>query len=276
MFSDEYALEFSELGNQMTRNKLDNSGHNPFWKRVCESYTDTTKHNELQHANHKFEGIDPSEIVVHSPKKLQSMWHEMHRQYKHVHSKYTQSGNHDPDFLAAVDLGTEQDDFINFCERPVLLYLRKCLKLRPNLCGFVQASLPDIAKIDTIGKTLYCSPSSTPSQSPSNFSSVSKRTSSLANAISEIANPAFRAEKLKMQSDLKKQEIEDKKKWLETSSVLNELKVQRMEVENRFMKEEKQIVFLSECLADENIDEEERQIYLKSLKKARLSLLEKF
>lgn len=69
-----------------------------------------------------FRGIDPSVTKPHPPEKLFAMAKELTQKYFAAEQRFTKSGQH-------------ENDFRNFVEKQgAVLYLRKWLKVRRNLC----------------------------------------------------------------------------------------------------------------------------------------------
>ena len=75
--------------------------------------------------------INPSKIVPHEWKKLQTIWKSINADYQAAYTRFTISG-------------TNENNFFPFCNGKLdVYYLRRNLSLKPNLVDTVIANLPD-------------------------------------------------------------------------------------------------------------------------------------
>ena len=146
LFSDNFAGEFSKIGNVATRECLDSgkaTNDMYFRERVRDAFVSpdcTTTYNELHFIGENDDGnkifgtlhhINPASIVQHDWKKLRAIWKNVKAEYKAALSRFTLSGTHDSDFFA-------------FCKGNLeTYYLHLHLQERPELNGMVEADLPD-------------------------------------------------------------------------------------------------------------------------------------
>jgi hypothetical protein len=126
LFSDEFVLDFAELGNVASRQLLDSGkagNQHHFWERVASAFIE--KKDEfgvmrflddevLQDHDH----IDPSKVIPHDWKKLRAMWKSTNADYKTALTKFTQSGTHDHNFYGFCNGKVEA-----YYLRPVLMAL---------------------------------------------------------------------------------------------------------------------------------------------------------
>ena len=119
LFHDDFADDFAKEGKTKTRMELDARGGATgvtFWDRVAEAYNDIGNDwDDLQFDHAVFEGLDPFNFVNHDAKKLKNMWKELNSHYKAALCNYTKSGNHNPEFMEAIQRGEEEDDFVCKC-----------------------------------------------------------------------------------------------------------------------------------------------------------------
>jgi hypothetical protein len=145
LFSDEFAEDFSKLGDIPKRHELDNNSNTycqeDFWKAIVPAYvTPSDKFNDVMFYDDvlRAENINPSIILTHDWRRLRDIWRDTQSKYKECNSNYTLSGNHDSSFL-------------NFCQgRLDVYYLHLQLAQRPQLQAFVDSSLPSDVFSDSL------------------------------------------------------------------------------------------------------------------------------
>jgi hypothetical protein len=140
LFSDDFAEDFSRIGNSPSRHTLDvgkAAYDESFWSRVAAAYvTHEPDYDLLQFIDDNvfaFETtINPSKNIPHDWKKLRVIWKAVNADYKVAFDHFTQSGTHD-------------DNFYNFCGgKKEAYYLRLHLELKPGLNIMVEANLPEL------------------------------------------------------------------------------------------------------------------------------------
>ena len=101
LFSDEFAEDFSKLGDIPKRHKLDNNSNTycqeDFWKTIVPAYvTPSNKFNNIMFYDDvlRAENINPSIILTHDWRRLRDIWRNTQSKYKECNSNYTASGNH--------------------------------------------------------------------------------------------------------------------------------------------------------------------------------------
>jgi hypothetical protein len=137
LFSDDFAEEFSSIGNTANRQTLDvgkAAYESGFWSKIEAAYLvskpeyDTLQFEEDEIINETT--INPAKIVKHDWKKLRSIWKAVNADYKQACDRFTQSGTHD-------------STFYSFCNgKKEAYYLRLLLGNRPSLNEMVEADLP--------------------------------------------------------------------------------------------------------------------------------------
>lgn len=193
VFSDKFADRFATLGNVSGRAELDQgvaANDEWFWADVQTDFIsddDNNNYGKLQFTGEADDvmdmygmEIDPSKIVQHDWKKLRKIWKQLNSDYKAALHRFTQSGTHD-------------DNFFNFCYGKLdVYYLRKHLAIRPNLVGFVEATLPEEVQLSTDNPTNAASDRAS-DKSRSNEKRKRGR-DEVADAIREFGNSTMRME----------------------------------------------------------------------------------
>jgi hypothetical protein len=145
LFSDDFAEDFSKIGNSPSRHTLDigkAAYDQGFWIRVATAYmTHKPEYDLLQFIEDDtfaFETtINPAKIVPHEWKKLRTIWKAVNADYKTAFDRFTQSGTHD-------------DNFYNFCSgKKEAYYLRLQLANKPSLNEMVEAILPEACSVSS-------------------------------------------------------------------------------------------------------------------------------
>ncbi|KAF4135516.1 hypothetical protein GN958_ATG15288 [Phytophthora infestans] len=163
LFSDDLAARFSESGNKPPRDDLDTrsvSDKSSFWLDVRSAFMHTYPEDHALHQlvaeDDFFLGIDTSTFKPHSAKKLYEMWKEVDKLYIIAERKFTTSGQHENEFR----------NFVNGCG--YVLYLQKCLNLKPELRNFAKGGLLSTDEYDTLddnGEAVFKSPAARPTPS---------------------------------------------------------------------------------------------------------------
>ena len=194
LFSDEFADDFGSLGNATDQQELD-SGKAPnnqqFWEQVQVAFCDKGSFGSLYFSDDKMFvdcGIDPSIIVSHDWKKLRTIWKSINSDYKEVYCKFTQSGNNHA-----------EENFVKYCKK---------LKSMCILLASIYFGTPSAAQGAGLPKNVGVSsdmpipsiptPSVVSGDTPMNRKRMEKGYKTLAMAVTAIADPAYKQERLEM------------------------------------------------------------------------------
>ncbi|KAL4156152.1 hypothetical protein PRNP1_005184 [Phytophthora ramorum] len=124
LFSDEFATRYSQTGDTASRAALDSKQTNAksnFWQEVRESYV------------HIFPKTHERNLVM-----FEDELSELTQKYFAAEQRFTKSGQH-------------ENEFRNFVENQgAVLYLRKWLKLKPELINFGKGGLFEDDELDTL------------------------------------------------------------------------------------------------------------------------------
>jgi hypothetical protein len=179
LFSDDFAEDFSRIGNSPSRHTLDigkAAYDQSFWSRVATAYlTHKPEYDLLQFIEDDifaFETtINPAKIVPHEWKKLRTIWKAVIADYKTAFDRFTQSGTHN-------------DNFYNFCAgKKEAYYLRLHLANKPSLNEMVEANLPEACSLSSSTCTSVAD-----SNKDENKATKKRSIDSLAEAIKENIN----------------------------------------------------------------------------------------
>ena len=249
IFSEKFHKRFTELVQRRTRDELDRdiSIDSQFWMDVREEFvTDggPTYHiGKLQFDSDIFNGIDPSVIVEHPPKKLKALYADLRSKYKVAFARFTKSGTHAND-----------SEFFDFCDgRLDLFYMHLFVRSKPGWDVAIAAQLPRTFAVDGSEVTDNSSSVSTPQSKSSKRSSHERHVESLLAAIdssgmrTEVAkkkieglenNGIYQREKICIQKEhqeMEKQRIEIEKQRMKFEERKEQREEQKMAFEKQRM-----------------------------------------
>lgn len=237
VFSDAYAEKLARIGDKATRPELDSGKLNDemFWRDVQATFADKDADEaisrlQFEHPALEDMSIDPSKIVHHDWKRLQSIFKATNSAYKKSLVNFRMSGTH-------------TSDFYSFCQGKLdVLYLHFHLQNKPGLNEAIEADLLN-AVFDETEKTADLNDQNEDLKSASSASSSkSRRPNDIAAAINNFVDSSMQSELAKQKLDImmkkearlqkQAQNDEEKQRFNMFSEISDRIKSLRRELKN--------------------------------------------